>query len=94
MISFYDHEIDVDNVLYQKKGVFYISTQTIVDVPEIVKKIMGQCIILRCEHIMIEEKLFYHAISDSFDQVEIGEIIPTYEWTYDPIKEEILACKK
>jgi len=60
-------------------GVFIISGIFIVNHPDIVKQIMGRCIIVHAAPEPHYDAVKYQAISDDFDEVKLGVIIPEYE---------------
>ena len=53
-------------------GVFSINLDMINDHPKIVKRIMGECIVVKAEMIYIKDCIEYTAISDWFDVCELG----------------------
>jgi hypothetical protein len=76
-------------------GKFYIDLNIIESGKEntIIKKIMSQCIILRAEVLYYRNAIKYVAISDNFDSVEDGMMIPEYTWIYTK-DTDILTCEK
>lgn len=61
-----------------KIGKFSISDELVKQNPEAVKKVMGQCVILRAEFIYSSRVFEYEAISDLFEEVDEGCISPEY----------------
>ena len=62
-------------------GRFVISRHFIEDNPELVKRIMGDCIIVRAECNFATDYIEYVALSHWFDPVESGTIPPEYQIT-------------
>jgi hypothetical protein len=59
-------------------GTFTISRKMIETHPEIVKRIMGECIIVRAEMSYVRDAFEYTAISDWFDEVSEAAIPMEY----------------
>lgn len=51
--------------------------------PILVKAIMGQCIIVRAEDMYMGNVIEYMAISDHFDELQVGAEIPEYQIRID-----------
>jgi hypothetical protein len=66
----------------KKRGKFIISDEFLELAPQEMRLIMGQCIIVRCEHLFVEHAFLYHAYSDRFDEIEDGMIVPQYGWRF------------
>ena len=62
----------------QRVGKFNIDRYLIDNDPSSVRKIMGQCIVIRAEHMFMNDAVEYIAISDHFDNRERGALIPEY----------------
>jgi len=79
-----------------RRGLFKISTDLIESEPDVVRKIMGKCIIIRAEHLYGERVVTYAAISPEFDEVPRGEIAPEYliEIRNRPVGYEIVFVKQ
>ena len=45
-----------------------------------VTRIMGACIILRCEFNYMSDRFEYQAISNKFELVPSGKVPPVYAW--------------
>jgi len=41
-------------------------------------KVMGRCIITRCEHLYMNNEFEYYAISPDFDELKLGDMTPVY----------------
>lgn len=46
------------------------------------KRVMGQCIVVRAEHLFANDKIEYLAICPHFRAIDEGEIVPTYRWMF------------
>ncbi len=58
---------------YQRRlGVFRITDEIIRQHPRIVRRIMGECIIVRAEYVYYDNAIHYVAISEWFDFVPSG----------------------
>ena len=62
----------------RRYGKFRIDRKFIESYSETIKQVMGQCIILRAEFMAMHGHIEYQAISDLFDEVSEGDIIPEY----------------
>ena len=63
----------------RRLGKFMVTAVLIDDAPAIIKKIMSKCVIVRCEYFWGPDYFEYMAISDEFEEVKPGGIIPAYE---------------
>lgn len=64
----------------RRLGRFEIDVRFIDEFNTAVKRIMGKCIIVRAEMRYDTGRVEYVAISDHFDEVELGQTIPSYDW--------------
>jgi len=62
----------------RRLGTFIVSSEMIENYPEIVKQIMGECIIVRAGFSYIEDAIEYTAISDWFDAIPINNVPMKY----------------
>jgi hypothetical protein len=46
------------------------------------KRVMGQCIVFRAEHLFHSNQIEYFAASEHFRPVVPGEVIPEYRWVF------------
>jgi hypothetical protein len=69
----------------KRRGVFRLPVSTIEREPDVALEIMGRCIIVRAEMLMICDAVEYHAVSDEFREVQVGEKIPEYTWVTDSV---------
>lgn len=67
----------------RRYGIFEIGTDMITDHPEVVRKIMGCCIIVRAENMYTQHAVEYHAICEDFLPVPEGQLVPRYDVEYD-----------
>ena len=66
-----------------RRGDFTISLQLIEDNPEVVKRIMGECIILEARVDLMSDSIMYRALCDQFEELNIGDSIPVYKAVVD-----------
>jgi len=82
----------------RRYGKFTISRKLLFSDPALVRKILAQTIVVKCESIFACYGFEYLAISSHFDEVEQGAIIPEYgviihrerdrvKWLFWPIEE-------
>lgn len=62
----------------RRLGKFSIDVEVMNDRPDVVKALMGQCIVLRAEHLLASNVVEYVAQCDEFDEAEPGLVVPTY----------------
>jgi hypothetical protein len=62
-----------------RKGKFSIQLEIIHENPEIVRQIMGECIVIKAETDLFSESIDYQAYCDGFLPVEAGEVVPEYD---------------
>lgn len=46
------------------------------------KRVMGQCIVFRAEHLFHSNRIEYWAASEHFRHVPLGEMAPEYRWHF------------
>lgn len=59
-------------------GKFQIALHNVQDHPEMVRQIMAEVIVTRCEQMYDTDSFSYTAISEHFEEVELGRMIPEY----------------
>lgn len=59
-------------------GRFSINKKFIEDDFDLVQKVMGMVVVIRCEFMFASDKFEYMAISNKFEEIEVGTIIPEY----------------
>lgn len=67
----------------QRWGKFKVPATLVTKFDTSLKRIMGQCIIVRAEHMFINNIIEYSAISEHFRDLPEGEITPEYKWVFD-----------
>ena len=73
----------------KRYGKFSICTDFIVNDPEMVKKIFSNIIIVRAECNYINKTIDYEGISDLFDEIDQGEMIPEYRIIFNKENDSI-----
>lgn len=63
----------------RRRGKFIIDNDLIFLSPEIVQLIMSRCIVVRAEHMIINDTTKYHAYSPEFDVIPFGTFCPSYD---------------
>lgn len=66
------------NIPARTIGRFSIPLEMVEGNAPLVRKIMGTCVIVRCEYMYGKNSFDYVAISPEFDVVEEGQMIPEY----------------
>lgn len=61
-----------------RKGHFSISRTLIKEEPEVVALAMSGMIVMRAECMLHTDAIEYWAMSEHFDEIELGEIVPEY----------------
>lgn len=64
-----------------RQGRFSIPAKIMLTQPDTAQVIMGQCLVMRCEHMMHSDTLEYMALSERFRSLTTGEMMPLYTWT-------------
>ena len=64
------------NKLKRRQGKFLISKIFLDNHPKEVQKIMSKVIVVKCEYLFHADAFEYHALSEDFEEVEIGYIAP------------------
>ena len=66
----------------RRYGRFYAPTDWAYQFRTELKRVMGQCIIVRAEVLFHRDQIEYYAISEHFRTIEEGEVPPVYEWIF------------
>jgi hypothetical protein len=66
-----------------KLGQFEIGMDVIKERPDIVKRIMSECIVMRAEFIYGTNNVVYHVLHDDFEDRDLASPVPVYEPAYD-----------
>ena len=69
--------------LRERRGLFSISSSLIVTNLDIVHKVMAQVLIVRCEHVFLENRFCYDAYCELFTPTPPNESVPSYEFQVD-----------
>lgn len=64
-------------------GRFELDWQLLVDQPEKVRAVMGECLIVRCEARYVSRTLEFEAFSKRFRKCHAYSAPPTYQWEWD-----------
>ncbi|WP_157826898.1 hypothetical protein [Macromonas nakdongensis] len=46
------------------------------------KRVMGQCIVVRAKHLLVSDVIEYWAVCPHFRAIAEGEIAPKYRWVF------------
>lgn len=66
--------------IWHRQGKIEISKELVKESSiDLITKIMSNLIIVRCEHMALEDKFYIQAISERFDELERNEAIPRYD---------------
>ena len=76
-----------------KLGSFEIGMDLIEEMPDLVRRIMGECIIMRAEYIYERKCVVYTAMHDAFEEREQGSPAPAYEPSYDQDEDTLTWAK-
>lgn len=71
-------DTDREEPIGRRLGKFQIPHFWLTDTPSLVMSIMGECIILRAEHMLHSDHFEYQALSNHFSEVPPGGAIPEY----------------
>lgn len=66
------------NLNQRRVGKFSISRDMIENGPELVKQILGKCVVVRAEMMFDRDAIEYIAFCDEFDEVYLGSRPPSY----------------
>lgn len=70
----------------RRYGRFYLSLGLIAQSPIVAQSIMGKVIVIKADMPLNQEEVQYTAISDMFDPLKEGQVIP--EYTFEMHKDE------
>lgn len=74
--------------LSEKRGSFRLNRALIIQEPELVMKLMGKMIILRCEFMFVLDSFEYDAVcNELFDEIPEGKDMPMYKIILDDDKQ-------
>ncbi|HQV22465.1 MAG TPA: hypothetical protein PLJ88_05195 [Agitococcus sp.] len=75
-----ERELDA---LSKRHGLFVIPMHLLNSNHSSVLKIMSKCFIYRAEAMYLKDWVEYVARSECFDELELGEYMPQYDWIVD-----------
>jgi hypothetical protein len=84
---------ETDTTHMRQGGTFAISEEVIKENPELVLKVMGQVIVIKCEYDYLSGTFKYTAISPYFEEIAPGMEPPGYGINFDDTTEEITWVK-
>lgn len=61
-------------------GRFRVSADRVRTMNSGLLNVMQQCIVIRAEHMLIDDQIEYTAVSETFRSLVPGELIPEYRW--------------
>jgi hypothetical protein len=76
-----------------KLGQFEIGLDVITEMSDLVRRIMGECIVMRAEYLYATKSVQYHALHDEFEDREPGTPPPVYEPSYDEDSDKVTWTK-
>jgi len=89
-----EEELTVGDI-WDRQGKILISRDVMKDsMLFVMEEIMSKIIVLRCEHLAMDDRFEYYAISKEFDPIPKGEIPPYYDVEIDTEEEEITFEKR
>ena len=65
----------------RRAGRFYVRSKLLDQQPDLWKALMREVCVFRCEEVWWARGFEYHALSDHFDVIEPGRMLPEYEAT-------------
>ncbi len=66
----------------RRYGRFYVPAALAYQFSTELKRVMGLCTVLRAEYLMWCDQIEYHACSEHFRPIELGEMLPEYVWHF------------
>ncbi|MCP4116472.1 MAG: hypothetical protein GY737_13890 [Desulfobacteraceae bacterium] len=66
-------------MIEKRRGIFTLDIRFMRSEPEVISKVMGNCVIWRAEAKYLSEQVVYEATSPQFDPIELGEMMPEYD---------------
>lgn len=64
---------------FQNLGRFVITEKNLIENREAAQAVMAQCIPVRAEQLWAANGIEYVAISEHFDEVPLGQVVPEYQ---------------
>ncbi|MCO5157903.1 MAG: hypothetical protein M9945_14335 [Aquamicrobium sp.] len=78
----------------RRYGKFSIEQDVLIQAPDIVRKVMGECVILRAEFRFQMNQTDYEAWSPGFDPVPDGQEPPSYDVVYSDETDTVTWSKQ
>lgn len=75
-------------------GKFELDTELFTEAPDVVRRIMADCIILNAHILIHKEAVEYTALVEQFDDIEIEMPPPDYDLEYDQEKNAVTWVRK
>lgn len=75
-------------------GKFELDTDLFSEAPDIVRRIMSECIVLNAHILIHKEAVEYIALVESFDDVELALPPPDYDMAYDQDTDTLTWTRK
>jgi len=77
------------NYKTMRRGRFSLLIRDVENNSLAIRRIMGQCVIVRAEMMFMNGSIEYDATSWRFREVEQGFVIPNYEWVWNDTDDEL-----
>ena len=74
-----------------RRGRFSLPIRSVEESTLPIRRIMGQCVIVRAEMMFMTGNIDYHATSWRFREVQEGCVIPVYEWIWCETEDQLTA---
>jgi len=74
-----------------RRGRFSLPIRSVEESTLPIRRIMGQCVIVRAEMMFMTGNIDYHATSWRFREVQEGCVIPVYEWIWCETEGQLTA---
>lgn len=75
--------------LKKRTGVFFVSQELLEQKPDLVQRIMSNCIVVRAEYLFTTAGIEYVAISNEFEEIKEGESAKLYDWRHNDETDEL-----
>jgi hypothetical protein len=79
--------------LRRRVGKFYIQEDFLCEKPDLVLRLMGQVLVVRCEHLLHRGRFEYIGLSDLFEECPRGGVPPEYDIVFIEAEQCIEARK-
>lgn len=78
----------------RRYGKFTIDAETLTAAPDVVRKVMGECIILRAEFRFTHNDIEYEAWCPAFEPSPLGAVPPIYDVVYSDETDSVTWAKQ